>query len=56
MKKYSILLFFIFIKNEYTKSREIKKIMLSIKLIFYYQVIQKEINFFFKNESKLKKK
>jgi len=44
--------YFIFIKSEYTytKTHEIKKIMVTIKLIFYYQVRQKRVISFLRIE------
>jgi len=37
-EKIQYIIFFIFIKNEYITTHEIKKIKLTIKLIFHYQV------------------
>jgi len=52
MKKHIIYYFFpISIQNEYTQSLWDKKIMLTTKLIFKYQVKQQRV-FFFKNEGK----
>jgi len=46
MKKHNIIFSFIFIKNEYIKVHEIKKMILTIKLIFHLSSETKK-NYFF---------